>query len=217
VTPSEMADDGFPGTRVVYPLTITNTGGFPDTFTVTAVGGWPLDVSSTLVGPLEANIAEKITVNVDIPANAVDAIDFTNVVVTSCGNPEVSDQSILATTSRLYGVVLDPNSQFFIGSPGEDVVYELQVTNNSNYSDTFIVQINNSWITLAEPVWIGPLPPHTSTTLQVTVSIPLDAVLGSNSLATVEVTSLTDDRKNAVAYLTTYVEWVGLYLPLVKK
>jgi hypothetical protein len=91
------------------------------------------------------------------------------------------------------------------------------VTNTSNYSDTFIVLINSSWIAVAEPVWIDPLPPHTSTTLQVVVSIPIDAELGSSSVAIVAVTSLTDDRKQAVASLTTYVEWGWLYLPLVQK
>jgi uncharacterized membrane protein len=217
VTPAEMADEGFPGTRVIYPLRVINTGGFPDTFTVTAVGGWPVEVNSSQVGPLEANQAEKITVTVDIPADAGDAIDITNLVVTSWGNPEVSDQSILTTTSRLYGVALDTDMLSILGSPGEDVVYELQVTNTSNYSDIFTVQINSSWFTFVEPVWIGPLPAHASANLVVVVSIPVDAEKGRSSVADVVVTSLTDDRKQAVAYLTTYVEWGWLYLPLVQK
>jgi uncharacterized membrane protein len=137
--------------------------------------------------------------------------------VTSWGNADIRDQSTLVTTSKLFGVALNTDSLSILGLPGEEVVYELQVTNTSNYTDTFTVQITSTWLAMAEPVWIGPLPAHGFTTLKVFVRIPIDADKGSSSDTIVVVNSRADISKQAVANLTTYVAWYQLFLPVVQK
>jgi uncharacterized membrane protein len=217
ILPPDMVKEGLPGEKVVYSLTVTNSGGYLDTYTVTATGGWLVETNSPFVGPLEPDSAEKITVTVQIPNNAVDATNFSTVKVTSWGDPSIHEQATLATTSKLYGVALNMTHFSGFGLPGEDVIYELQVTNTSNNTDTFTVEISSAWLIKVEPVWIGPLSPHTVAKLKVVVSIPIDAERGINSVATLWVTSRADAAKQAEAFLTTYVDWRHVYLPVVQK
>ena len=97
------------------------------------------------------------------------------------------------------------------------MTYTLVLMNASAYTDTFIVQITSTWSAVGEPVWIGPLAPHATVLIQVSIKIPIDAVGGSTDNAVVVATSLADKRQEAESYLTTIVVWDSLFLPLVQK
>jgi uncharacterized membrane protein len=217
VTPGEMDKDGIPGQKVVYPLTVTNTGGYIDTFTVSGMGGWTIDINPSILGPLDPGASERITVTVEIPVNAGDAVNASIVTVTSWEDPQIFAQSTLSTRSKLYGVVLAPDALTRFGDPGEEVTFELEVTNSSNYADTFTVHVTSDWLTEINPIWIGPIPAHATATLTVIVSIPVDAGTGSTSSAVISVTSQADPARQDIAYLTTIVGRGQLFLPMVQK
>ena len=217
LAPQDSIGDGVPRDRINYPLTVTNTGGFKDAFTITASGGWPAEVSSSITPMLDPGTSMRITITVQIPATAGNETDNTVVTVTSQGDPSKNDQAAQHTTSKLYGVVL--SDRFLSGSnePGKDVIYQIQVNNTSVYSDSFSVWVSGTWETEAVPLWIGPLAPHASKTLTVIVRIPVDAEKYSSSVASLEVRSWADPTRLATVTITTYAGGYQLDLPMLQK
>ena len=160
-----------------------------------------------------------LMLTVHIPSEEGNATENTLLTVTSHGDPAVNDQAIFHTTSKLYGVSLSPGVFSKSGVPGNIVTYNLQVTNTSEYSDTFTVKVSNEsgWLVSADPMWIGPVESHSTAMLAIIVNIPIDAEKDSSSLTSVEVKSWSDHSKEASAYLTTYVAQYTVYLPLIQK
>jgi hypothetical protein len=116
-----------------------------------------------------------------------------------------------------HGVELAPPTAEQSAAPGTTVTFTLQVTNTSNAMDTFDVSVaGNTWTTTA-PATVGPLAWGGSTTFDVAVDVPSDAVGGASDTAIVTVTSQGDSTESATASLTAKVPAQGLFLPLVMR
>lgn len=100
LTPATDALTGAPGEVVEYTLTLVNTGNGEDTVALAAAGNlWDVDLSAASV-TLAAGASAEITVQVTIPADAVDgAMDVVTVTATSEGGPTAS--SVLTTTAEV--------------------------------------------------------------------------------------------------------------------
>jgi uncharacterized repeat protein (TIGR01451 family) len=205
VAPHSDDGSGAPGTTVNYSLNVTNYGNAPDTFNVAVSGNaWTTNAPATL-GPIAAGNSQSMVVSVTIPSSAAGGSwDIATITVTSQGDNGQSDSSALTTTANLvFGVVIDPASDFRSGAPGTTVNYSLNVTNYSNIPDTFDLSVTgNAWTTSA-PVTLGPIATGASQALNVSVTIPTSAAWGSMDTATVTVTSQGDDTHTASSTLTT--------------
>lgn len=104
----------------------------------------------------------------------------------------------------LYGLTLTPETAAQEGLPGETVTYTLQLTNTGFVTDTYDLTISAVWTTIA-PTPIGPLAPGESTTFQVLVTIPGDAVFFDADTALITATSQGDSDKSDTASLITSV------------
>ena len=103
-----------------------------------------------------------------------------------------------------YGVIQTPASAAQNGNPGAVVTYTLTVTNTGNTSDSYAISITGAtWSTVATPTTVGPLAAGASTTVQVQVTVPANAVASASDVATVTATSLGDASQTASSALTT--------------
>jgi murein tripeptide amidase MpaA/uncharacterized membrane protein len=177
LTPAIGAGQGDPGDQVAYALTIRNSGGLQDTYDLELVSGWPAEISATTVGPLAPNATDSLAVTVTIPLTATAGeSDIATVTATSQGDGSKTDSSQLTTSVLQHGIVVDPLAAKQMGDPGGQVIYTLQVTNTGQSVDTFdVALLQNEWDTALSATSLGPLEPNLSTSLAITVTIPLTA------------------------------------------
>ncbi len=216
VSPTAAAQSGLPGTIVTYTLSMTNTGGASDTFTVTVNGNAFVTNAPASIGPLAAGANTTLNVVVMIPASAAGgASDAANIKITSHGDPTKFVNSTLTTTaSTVRGINVTPGTVGQSGLPGAVVTYTLSVTNTGNAVDTFAVTITGNAFGTTAPLTVGPLAAGASSILEVAVTIPIGASVGTSDTATVTVKSQGNNAITADSNLTTSV-WFGVYLPMV--
>ena len=106
LSPDAQQSDS-PGTDVVYPLQITNTGSTTDTFDLATSGNsWTTVLSDTSVN-LGSGASTTVDVTVSIPAGANGGdSDIVTVTATSQGNGSQSATALLETTVADNGVYL---------------------------------------------------------------------------------------------------------------
>ena len=199
------AQSGEPGTALTYPVRIKNTGGYADSFSLSTSGNtWPVELSSTSVGPLQPEQSMVITATVTIPAGAsAGDTDQATVQAVSAGDPTKTAQVVLGSTATIYGVSVEPASDARSAAPGGKATYALAVTNLSNASDSFSVQTSGGQWREDAPEMTGAIGPGESTTISVTVSVPVGAASGDTDSVTVTLVSQGDSSKTDSAVLTT--------------
>jgi hypothetical protein len=140
-------------------------------------------------------------------------------VFTDVYNPysgEVSND-LMYISFQLYNLNLRPVVDWEAGPPGSTVTYSLQLTNTGQVTDTFnIAATSYTWPTAA-PISVGPLVSDESVLVEVSVSIPSDAPIGTTDKAIITFTSQGDNSQTATAILNTISGNLFYYLPLVEK
>jgi hypothetical protein len=106
-----------------------------------------------------------------------------------------------------YAVTLTPPSAALSGIPGETVLYTLTVNNTGGLDDTYDVTINSLWQTAA-PATVGPVAAGASAELQVSVTVPPEALPGEFDVAEVTITSQGNAAVSDTSQLTTTAESV---------
>ncbi len=115
-----------------------------------------------------------------------------------------SASAAIEVGGAIYGVGLSGDMARSL-NPGDTTLYTLTVTNTGNLADTFDIGVlvsGSPWATSA-PAAVGPLAPGASGTFAVQVTVPLAAVDGEQSQATVSVTSQGNSSATASAVLTS--------------
>ncbi|MCB0162619.1 MAG: multicopper oxidase domain-containing protein [Anaerolineae bacterium] len=206
VNPASDAQSGAQDSVVSYNLNVTNDSNVADTFNVTVGGNTWATSTPPPVGPLAAGETVQITVDVTIPAGAIDGeSDTATVTVTSQASVSTFASSSLTTTAitPIYDVSVAPASGAQSSAPGDVVAYSLDVTNNGNVVDTFDVSVGGNIWTTSAPTPVGPLTPGETAQINVVVTIPAEAANGSSDTATVTATSQASASTFASSNLTT--------------
>jgi uncharacterized membrane protein/murein tripeptide amidase MpaA len=202
-SPEQDSQYGLPGTDVIYTFEVTNLGNLVDTFDLVASGTWTVIAPST-VGPLDPGESAAFDVTVQIPGTAQPGDnDVATLTLSSQGDETKSVTSQLTTTAGVLGPLVSPTEITLSGDPGTDVVYPLTITNKYTAVENFYISVSgNSWEVNA-PLRSGLIAPNQYRVVEVTVSIPADAVAGSNDTAVIEITSDKPNVVPAYANLTT--------------
>ncbi len=96
-----LAATGAPGEHLTYAVTLTNTGGYTDSFTLDLTAVWTATISPAAVTDLGVGRSLPLTVTVVIPLSATHGIsDTVTLIATSANDPQVF-ASIAATTTAL--------------------------------------------------------------------------------------------------------------------
>jgi hypothetical protein len=111
---------------------------------------------------------------------------------------------------------LTPEASTGSGFPGEWVTYTLTLANTGDLSDTYTVTVASEWSAVG-PSSLGPISPSLSVSFLVTVTVPMEIMYGESDVATVTAISGGDPRAMASATLTTTVESLSTYLPILVK
>jgi uncharacterized repeat protein (TIGR01451 family) len=116
-------------------------------------------------------------------------------------------------------VVLGPPAQAASASPGENLTYNLTLTNTGSVPDTFAISASSLWPTQLSDTSSGLLQPGESFTFSLQVSVPVDAQEGQQDTALLTVQSGYDAAVSATASATTTVSipYYWQYLPLINK
>jgi uncharacterized repeat protein (TIGR01451 family) len=204
VEPPIDAASGDPGADLVYSLRVANNGNCADTFDVAVSGaGWPTD-APVAVGPLDPDEEADVDVTVTIPQGAQCGDDTATLTFTSQGDGSTSDSSILTSTARaVRGVTVDPPSHTAWDDPGAEVIHTLWVTNTGNCPDTFDLAASSYIWTPDAPATVGPLLGGTGASVNVIVTVPLDAVCGDEDTTTITLTSQAEGTASDTSDLTT--------------
>jgi subtilisin family serine protease len=214
LSPSGAGQAGTPGSEVFRAFVVTNTGNDTDTYDVSAVGQWNVSVMPATV-TLEPGESAPVMVSAIVPADsspgdldviAVDVTSQENAAATAAATFQASSS---ASTVRAVGIA---GSVARGGIAGASVVYGFTVTNAGNATDSFSASIGSaSWTVGVAPAAIGPLSPGANETIEVTVQIPADAVVGSTDDVTLTLTSAASAQATASTTLTTTVQSLRVF------
>lgn len=233
LTPETASASGNPGAVVTYTLTVENNGSTADTFDVDYSGVWPGVLSTRSVGPLDPGEQGTFTVRVTIPAAAFSGDkDIATVTATSQGDDTKTDTSTLTTTVAQQPVVVQVTKTAAKNQviPGQDIVYTIQVTNNShdpvNVVLTDTIPANTVYkigsvtggLAFSDPPanqvsWTGQIAPGASKTFSFAVTT-LSTPAGTTVANTVYVKI---GSQNLQASVNVLVDYLYIFLPLIQK
>ena len=204
INPTNQAGEGYPGSQVAYTVWITNTGNTVDSFDVTASGIWTTTPETDVVGPLAAGESTGLVITVSVPLEALPGnTDTAEITLASQGNPAQTAEASITTTALLRGAVVSPENSTITGDPGQTITHTLVVTNVGDVSDTYEITVDSAvWPTYAPPT-VGPLAPGESESVDITVSIPLEALAGTGDYSAIIFSSQLPGTLPATANLGT--------------
>jgi subtilisin-like proprotein convertase family protein len=153
---------------------------------------------------------------VNVPGDAVLPLTFRARLYDAAGEPlrdlgswgeavggEVEDGQ--TTSECVAGLEVTPPTDALSGEPGSTVTYAVSVTNSGSCQDTYDVSVSgNAWTTGA-PLKAGPLAAGASTSFDVTVDIPAEALPGDSDQAQITVASQSNPAMQDDSLLTTTV------------
>lgn len=193
-----------PGQQAVLSVTITNTGHLTDTYALTLTdANWQtaLPFTQTLLAP---NASVTFPITVTVPMTAAGSVTETFALnVNSLGDiRNRSVQMLTAESNAVYALLF--TGELLTGSalPGDAVTYTLTITNLGNAPDTFDLMADADWV-VDFPVSVGALAAGASATFEVAVSVPTDALFGTQDSAVITATSQGDAAQQAQVNLTT--------------
>ena len=115
--------------------------------------------------------------------------------------------------STPFDVEIAPVSALQSVSPGQAVTYTLDITNSGLVADVYTITLNGiGWDASASQTTTGPLPPSGSTSVDVIVNIPANALGNQTDTLKVIATSKSDGHKQATSTLITMALTDGLLL-----
>ncbi len=101
------AQEGAPGEAVVYTLLVTNTGDFPDSYSLSASGNWGPSLSAASTGMLEPGESATLELTVTVPANAASGdSDQTGLTAASVLDTGVEATASVSTTAAFRQLFL---------------------------------------------------------------------------------------------------------------
>jgi len=216
--PREITHSGKPGTVVTYTLYFTNTGNITHSFAVEAsseqwemsfgLEAYPGDVydnRTTLT--MAPSISQTLQVLVRVPEQVDLLAENTTLITITSLKFEARQKTGNLTTiaGATYDFEFSPAFATGSGKATESVPYTLYITNTSNISDSYYVQVQDDaqWTTkvIGGPV-VEPLEVGETTAISIEVGIPRNPTISSD-IATILVTSMGNNAITATTQLST--------------
>ena len=209
VSPAQTGG-GLPGSVITYSVAVTNTGGVADQYALSLSGfSWPTAFAPPMTQtlPLVAGAAQTVLVTVTVPANTpVGVADEAVLLVSSWQN----DGAEIATTLRSVALaapaaLLSP-AQTGLGTPKDVVTYTVWLTNTSTSIYDYNVSLTGAaWEVGLMPALdhTGPLTTGQSLSLTVVVSVPREAVAGTQDTAVLALSTPVDPAFGPTTTVTT--------------
>lgn len=151
--------------------------------------------------------------------DVVEAFSLNSLALDEDGTPHIMyivDGDLMYAYLPAYNVALEPSASHLYSDMGATMTATLTVNNRGAKTDSYKIDLHGyNWPTTIA-MSIGPLAPVESQDVDIQVTIPPTATLGSSDTATITLTSQSDPSVSASATLTTYAA-LTTYLPLVER
>jgi subtilisin family serine protease len=181
------------GTGATMILHVTDTGGTPlaTLWDMCADETWSTSIYRSVTKDLSAYQGQQIKLAWQYVGIDGQSFGLDDISVTGTGGTPVAD--------------LEPESQRGLGDPCEVLQYDLTVWNYTGQSDTFDVTYSgNTWV-VGGPSQVGPVADSASSTFQVSVTIPCNAVCPECDTVTVEAQAQASPVASDTATIETCV------------
>ncbi|MCK4405050.1 MAG: right-handed parallel beta-helix repeat-containing protein, partial [Hadesarchaea archaeon] len=176
---SPYYEEGMPGAKLSYTVTLTNMGNIADNYSLTVSdnAGWSPTItpSSLSVYP---DTSENAILEVTIPENADNSNrDNIRVVARSQTDNTVSVESSCIAHAVIRGVIVSISPGYLGASPGVELVYTVTVTNIGLADDTYNLSAtdNSGWGPSVSPTSLSVLVGENETAT-LSVTIPENAI-----------------------------------------
>jgi uncharacterized membrane protein len=194
--PGQVSHSGTPGDIVTHTVTLTNTGNFSDSFML-ALGAseWSAAVAGGVTQTVELESGETTTVQVEVfvPAQALAGeTDVVELTATSARDSGVFATIPVLTTALAIDQVDLAAIPTVNGNPGEEVIHTVTIRNNGNVSDSYDITLSGfSWPSVITPAVSesNELPPGGQQQIKVAVTVPQNALAGTEDTFTMMVQS----------------------------
>jgi hypothetical protein len=219
---ADQASTESPGMVAVYTLTLTNDGNLKDTFGMSVPVnslGWVVEIVPQKV-TLEPGESANVQVKVAVPAGAsAGTLSELTIRATSQSDSTVLDIATIDTTAALVPRISFAPDRLGSGLRGSIVIYNHTLTNSGNGTDTFDLSAasTSGWTVYLSPL-VTTLAEGEISTVQVFVSIPDTAAIGSADTVTVTAMSQADNSVTAAVVDETSITELPLeivYLPAI--
>jgi uncharacterized membrane protein len=183
----------------------------------------PADISWLTIDPANGSIpadsSSDVTVTVDTTELEADA-SYEALICVSSNDPEfpmVEMPVELTVIPYVYSLTLS-DEMSASGEVGTSVIYEVTITSTGNTTAAYDLEVTGAWTASLSDDTVT-LDTGGSTTVYVTVDIPLNAVDGAESVVILTATSQNKPGVSASVTLTTTAEVPvkNIYLPLIRK
>ena len=186
--------EGLPGETLEYEVTVTSTGNVDDTFDLTVIDtmNWDPTVSENSLR-IPARGENTTTLSVTIPEKTF-AYKTDDITVTASGTGVENENNAIASVGVVRGVDVEISPSYKENLPGENLVYIVTVTNTGNVGDNYDLSVSQTknWEVIFWFTFLN-LPSYSSAQSELIVSIPENAIPGTQDNITVTAVSQTDN------------------------
>jgi len=215
VSISPSSQEGAPGEKLAYASTIVNAGENEDNYhlSLSDSAGWSLELENEVL-EVPAGENQTTTLTVTIPENAEPGTED-NITVTATSqtdNAISNSDTCIGRVKVVRGVkvLISPSNQENL--PGGMLNYAITVSNTGNVPDNYSLENsdNAGWVlSLDNDLLTIPVGENQTTTLR--ISVPVDAMPGTEDFITVIATSKADntigDNDSCIARVVS--PWTG--------
>jgi hypothetical protein len=157
---------------------------------------------SPVSGSVAAGGAQELTLVINASA-APAGVSLGRLAVANDTPYGVLNIAVTIDVARLYTFGVSAGDTAQTGDPGEQVVYQVMVTNTGNATDMYTVSAGGNQWPVSKPNLVGPALADATISFQATVTIPAEADPGASDTVTLRIASYNNPAVFTEVILTT--------------